>query len=571
MKTTFTRRVVAATAAAGLLLVGVPALAPANAASSACGLGKTCEGSLAGPLGASPYTIQMPKKFNGTVLVYSHGYRIGTPIPAALAVPLGFDKDPAYDQISFPLFKESLGSDVAYIGSNRADVGPSDVVEKNLLAKGYALAGTGYARQGWAAAEGLEANQNLLKAIDKGAIKGVKKTLLWGSSLGGLIAATTAERTPGSVDGLLPMCGVLAGPEQAFGSAMSVLYSWKSLIAPSLKVANYSGYTEALTDLGTVLTTLQKVSGDTSLVSSVGYPVAQANLLAGLLGGLPTKSQAFDGQTLNPFADSQGTAAAIAGGYSFVSAGQSSAAAMLQNVGGAAALGILGRYELEQRIRLTAGILPAQNANFNSNVKVSYSRLLTQEQRGEFGDTLNASTVMPNLMNAMLATLDSTKGSTSARFVASPKAVKAVRALPAPTGKYVAPTLMLSTQYDPIVPAGNTQWYFDRVSASAKKKGASSSVAQYYTEPPLKGWEVYDEGAKGPNAAASTAAATSGVGHCNFAIKNGVQITNAVKGLELLVKGASPKVVNRLMWKTPGVIADEFFEPERLKRPDLAK
>ena len=563
------RRATAAVAAAALALVAIPTVAaPANAA-GACGLGQTCEGSLPGSLGSSPYTIKMPKKFNGTVLVYSHGYRIGTPIPQAIAVPLGFDKDPSYDQISFPAFQASLGSDVAYIGSNRAAVAPSDAVEQNLLAKGYALAGTGYAAQGWATPEGVEANENLLDAIDKGAIRGVRKTMLWGSSLGGLIAATVAERNPNQVDGLLPMCGVLAGPEQAFSTAMSVLYTWKSLVAPSLKVANYSGYPEALADLGTVLSTLSTVSQNSSLVSSVGFPVAQANLLAGLLGGLPTKSQAFDGETLNPVAINQGTAAAIAGGYSFVSAGQSSAAAMLQNVGGAAALGILGRYELEQRIRLTAGIPAGQNANFNDNVNVSYSRLLSPEQRGEFGDTLNATTVRENNLNTMLAVLDSTRGNAAARFPANPKAIKAVRALPAPTGKFTVPTVLISTQYDAIVPAGNTQWYYDRLAVSAKKtKGA---VAQYYTEPPQGGWTVYDEGAKGPNAAASTAAATSGVGHCNFAINGGVQLTNSIRALEVLVRGGTPKAADRIMFKTAGVIPDEFFEPEPLKRPLRAR
>ena len=84
MKLTHTRRIVAAIATAGLVLVGTPALAPANAA-SACALGATCNGSFAGSLGNSPYEIRMPKKFNGTVLIYDHGYRIASPLPAAIA------------------------------------------------------------------------------------------------------------------------------------------------------------------------------------------------------------------------------------------------------------------------------------------------------------------------------------------------------------------------------------------------------------------------------------------------------------------------------------------------------
>jgi len=65
---------------------------------------------------------------------------------------------------------------------------------------------------------------------------------------------------------------------------------------------------------------------------------------------------------------------------------------MLQNVGGAAALGVMIRYDLEQKARLTAGIPADQSANFTDNVNVAYSKLLSDEQRGEFGDTLNAST-----------------------------------------------------------------------------------------------------------------------------------------------------------------------------------
>ena len=175
-------------------------------------------------------------------------------------------------------------------------------------------------------------------------------------------------------------------------------------------MANYTSYAQALTDLGTVLQTLQGVGNGTISVSSVGYPVAQANLLAGLMGGLPTVSAVYDGVTVNPAFGTLGTAAALAGGYQPASAGASSAAAMLQNVGAAAALGIMARYDLEQRARLVAGIPATESANFTDNVNVAYSKVLSDEQRGEFGDTLNASTVMPNLLNAMLAKLDASKG-----------------------------------------------------------------------------------------------------------------------------------------------------------------
>jgi pimeloyl-ACP methyl ester carboxylesterase len=194
----------------------------------------------------------------------------------------------------------------------------------------------------------------------------VKHIRAWGPSLGGLISQTLAERNPGKIQSVMPFCGAVAGPEQAFSTAMTVLYSWKSLIAPTLKVANYGSYAEALGDLGTVLKVLGGAA--TTPVTPVGYPLAQSNLLAGLMGGLPTKSSVYDGITVNPIIDvlaqnpaiGPGAApgAASAQGYSPVTAGASSAVAMLQNVGTAAALGILGRFDLEQRARLIAQIRP---------------------------------------------------------------------------------------------------------------------------------------------------------------------------------------------------------------------
>lgn len=573
MKTTFTRRIVAAISAAGLLLIGVPLAAGPAQAATACAAGSTCEGALTGSLGSTAFTIKMPTEFNGTVLMYSHGYRISTPIPAALAVPLGLAASPSYQKIAFPAFTPAFGTDVAYIGSGVADVAPNAQIAEKLLAQGYALAGVGYSRQGWAIAESVQANELLLKHVNAGAIKGVKKVMAWGDSFGGFTAATFTERNPGKVDGLMPNCAPLAGPEAAMNSAMTVLFTWKTLIAPSLRVANYTSYAQALTDLGTVLQTLGAVGSGTLSTSAVGYPIAQANLLGGLMAGLPTASPVYDGITQNPAFATLGTAAALAGGFQPASAGASSAAAMLQNVGAAAALGVMVRYDLEQKARLTAGIPTTQSANFTDNVLVSYTDLLSDEQRGEFGDTLNATTVLPNALNAMLAKLDSSKGDAASRFPANPAAVKAIRALPAPKGVHTVPTVMVSTTYDPVVNPGNQDFYFKKLAATAKAKGTSPVAGQYYTVPPADGWTQFQPGAKGPDAAASAALATSGVGHCNWAEAGGNQIVYGVSALNRMVNNPTPKGVksaNQLMWGTVGVNGDGFFEPPALKRPKLA-
>ena len=576
MKFTFMRRGVAAVAAASLVTIGAPVVASASAA-DACAAGATCEGVLSGSLGDSPFEIQMPQNFNGTVLLYSHGYRIGTPLPAALATPLGLNTG-AYKAINYPAFAAAFGSSVAYQASNEATVAPSDTVAQNLLAQGYALAGAGYARQGWASAEGVEAGENLIRHINSGAVPKTKKIMVWGDSLGGLISQTIAERNPGKIAGSLPSCGVLEGPLQAYSSAMTVLYSWKTLVAPNLKVANYTpgaaGYVEALTDLGTVLTLLGGAA--TTPVTPAGFPFAQSNLLAGLMAGLPTKSNVYDGLTQNPAFAQLGTLAALGGGYQPASAGASSAVAMFQNVGGAAALGILGRYELEMRVRTIGQLAPTENANFSDNVNVVYSKLLSDEQRGEFGDTLNATTVIADPLNSMLARLDSTVGSATARYPANPKAVAIVNALPAPKGVYKVPTLMITTTFDGIVPAGNTSAFMDKLTASYKKMNKKTrgnfKAAAFYTIPPEDGWTKFAPGGKAPDAALSIAAlGNSGVGHCVYTTD---QLLGAVRGLNAMVNAKTAKKVTsakRIVYAVPGVNNDRMYMGDPLKKPLRAR
>jgi len=574
MKMTWKSRTIAAIASAGLLLVGLPiASAPAQAA-TACALGETCNGALSGKLGDSPFQIRMPAKFNGTVLLYSHGYRFSGPIPAAFAGPtaLALSNSPAYTQISNPAFTAAFGSPVAYQANNNPEVAPSEIVARDLLAQGYALAGTGYARQGWAAAEGVEAGENLITYVRGGGIAGVKNVRVWGSSLGGLISATIAERNPGRVQSSMPLCGALAGPIQAFSNATTVLFTWKQLIDPTLKAVNYTpgplGYVEALSDLGKVLGTLGAAA--TTPVSKPGYPLAQANLLSGLMAGLPTKSSVYDGQTVNPAFAQLGTAAALAGGFSPSSAGASSAAAMFQNVGAAAALGILGRYDLEMRAREIAKIPATDSANFNDNVNVSYAMLLSPEQRGEFADVLNATTIMPNALNQMLGKLDSSLGNPSVRWPANPAAVLAIESLPAPKGNYSNPVVMVADTYDPATPDGNTGDYLDKLSASwtkAGSKGTFNAVA-YYTVPPADGWTKFAPGGKSPDAAASIIAlGNSGVGHCVFtagqllaAVSTWASITNAKTADQI-------KAANRRMWTVSGVNGDGGYVPTPLKKP----
>lgn len=587
MNKTFIRRSVASVASAGLLLVGIPLATPANAAVDACAPGATCEGNLAGSLGNSPYKIRMPEKFNGTVLIYSHGYRFGVPVPAAFAGALGLTTSPAYSPSTVPgLAAAGLGTDAVFVANNLAEVAPNDIIANNLLAQGYALAGTGYARQGWAVAEGVQAVEGMIRHVNSGAVKGTKRIVTWGSSMGGAISAAVAERNPKKVAGVMPLCGALADPEQLFSGSMTALFTWKSLVAPTLKIANYApgqaGYAQAMGDLGTVLGALGQISAGTlnpTSLSPVGFPYLQSNMLGALMAGLPTKSDVYDGQTLNPAIVTQfggNPSAASAAGFSPVSAGASTAVGMLQNIGAAAALGILGRLDLEQRARVALNLGPTDNANFNDNVGVRYSELLSPEQRGEFGDTLNANPAVPNLLNAMLARVDSTIGNTTFRYPANPAVVNWVRNIMPLKGTYNQPIVMMTTAYDPVTPEGNQGMYTTMVEASYKKLGKKAGlnkIVSVYTIPPEDGYTKFAPGGRAPDAAASVAANISGVGHCQFMkTDNGIQLTNAVTTLNRLMNAKTQKQVaaaRRLAYNTPGVNNDREYAPEPLKRPLL--
>jgi pimeloyl-ACP methyl ester carboxylesterase len=587
MKRTLMRRSIAVVASAGLVFVGIPlTTAPAQAQTEACALGATCDGVVSGALGDSPYQIRMPEKFNGTVMLFSHGYRFGVPVPAAFAGPtaLNLIGNPNYTATQVPGLAANFGTDTAFAGNNNPQVAPNEKVAANLLAQGYALVGAGYARQGWAVAEGVEAGENLIRLVNSGAVPRTKQIVTWGESMGGNISVVLAERNPKRVAGVLPLCGAFSGPVELFSSAMTALFTWKALATPNLKIANYAagpaGYAQAMGDLGTVLGALGQISAgqlNPQSLSPAGVPYLQANLLGGLMAGLPTKSAVYDGESLNPaiVTDFGGNpSAASAAGYSPVTAGASTAVAMLQNIGSAAALGILGRYELEQRARTALQLAPTDNANFNDNVPVRYSRLLSDEQRGEFGDILNASPLVPNLLNVMVDKLDASVGDTSFRYAANPAVVQFVRSLPSPKGTYSQPIVMMTTTYDPVTPDGNQGMLTNLLEASYKKQGRKAGlnkIVSMYTIPAEGGYTKFAPGGLTPDTAASLAANVSGEGHCQFMkLGDGVQLTNAVQVLNRMMNAKTQKQVaaaRRLGFNTPGVNNDRAYRPDALKRP----
>ena len=143
------------------------------------------------------WTIQMPRRWNGRLLLFSHGY---VPpdrpnLPAAAAI------DP--------------------------------VAGERLLARGYALAGSSYASTGWAVADAFADQEAVLRRF-RAEFGAPRATVAWGDSMGGLITAGLLQRHPRQFAGGLAMCGVLGGAVSFWNTSLDLAVVFKTLIAPRL-------------------------------------------------------------------------------------------------------------------------------------------------------------------------------------------------------------------------------------------------------------------------------------------------------------------------------------------------
>jgi len=193
------------------------------------------------PDGAT-YLIEVPSPWNGTLLLYSHGY-----------VARGSD-NPA------------------------RDVGKGDFATRAyLLAHGFALAGSSYANGGWALQEAIPDQLKTLDAFDA-QVGTPKRTIAWGHSLGGIITAGLLQTASKRFDAALPMCGVLAGGVATWNQGLDAAFAIQQLLAGNsgLQIVN-------ITNPGLNLFTALNV-----LANAQATPQGRARIaLAGALGDLP--------------------------------------------------------------------------------------------------------------------------------------------------------------------------------------------------------------------------------------------------------------------------------------------
>lgn len=150
---------------------------------------------LRGSIQGANYTISVPANWNGTLVLYSHGYVFSN---QPLLNPAPDSGDPATRAV--------------------------------LLQQGYALAGSSYSQNGWALQQAFHDQIALLNFFDQTCGRPAR-TIAWGHSLGGIITAGLIQLYPERFSAALPMCGVLSGGIGTWNQALDASFAFNVLLA----------------------------------------------------------------------------------------------------------------------------------------------------------------------------------------------------------------------------------------------------------------------------------------------------------------------------------------------------
>lgn len=376
--------------AAGLAAATLAAPATVAAADAIHASGTTANGQ---------WVLDVPPDFNGTLLVWSHGY---TFTPAT--------------------------------GSNA----PTAAVRDALLDDGFGLVGSTYAGGGvgWAVRDGVRAGVEAVGIAEAriGASR-VERVYAWGNSLGGLITQTLAEARPELVDGVAPLCGVLAGTNRNLDLALDVAVGVKRFFYPRLKLRGFRSREGAQANFD---------AASAAILVRLADPATQAASSGRMLGlaalmGTAAQTKTFSGTT---------TASAVS--------------AATESVLTALNYGTVGRYDIEQRV----------GGNPSRNVGTDYTLRVTPAATARF----TAWGFGAGLLRSYAQSLQ-TYGQ---RVVADKAARRAAAALGNPTGDLADPTVTMHTVHDPLVIVQNERVFLRRVAAN----GETGRLMQLYITPP---------------------------------------------------------------------------------------
>jgi pimeloyl-ACP methyl ester carboxylesterase len=523
---------VAGAALAASLLVAAPTVASANPVCDGKVPVQTCGGATSD---GAPYAMMVPANFNGTVYLYSHGYRPNVAIPAGI---------PGYG---------------GYTVTNTPQPGPNATVIGALLAKGYGVVGSGFARQGWNADSAIKTNVELVGLFKKQFTK-TTKVVAWGESLGGFITQALAEKHSDLFSAAAPLC-MASDVDPLMTMAGDALWGIKTFFDPTIKGGSYSagaaGYAEAMGDLVKVFTVIGSLQAAfaanpstpawpaTSKVPDAikAIPSRSALVMVALMAGIPMQSANFD-STSAP----AGLPASNALSFQLAI---NPAFAALQNVATAAALGVLAMYDLE----LQAG------GAFFDNTATDYAARVADEQFS-WASALSGTSGTAGLLSVLAA---------SPRAKANPAAVAKVKTLASHTGKIDIPTIVFTGVADPVTAAGNQQSVVDKYATywaekwvAARKAGdrkrPANNLLAIWNMPPEKYTKYTAAGAPDTSVPAAT-----GTNHCNFTNAQFMAIADLLAHASANGQHLSGGPLLTKLRKAGNMTYDRRYEAPRLK------
>jgi hypothetical protein len=181
-----------AAALAGATALALAGTAPARATTAASG---NFTGTLAN---GTTWVADVPANWNGTLLLYSHGFGPLTAVDA-----------------------------------------PDPGTQAALLARGYALAGSSYDPNGseWALDTAVSDQFGTLTAVEHTVLPSKpRQVLAVGSSMGGLVSALEAQVGAGRINGALTTCGIVAGGINLNEFQLDGEYAMAQLLLPGQQV-----------------------------------------------------------------------------------------------------------------------------------------------------------------------------------------------------------------------------------------------------------------------------------------------------------------------------------------------
>ena len=535
------KKKIALAATTALVAVGLVSVSSSAYAAPVCATANYVESCGGVTADGAKYAMMAPANFNGTVFIYSHGYRYAVDAPG-------------------------LGYSLATVQNNPVPAplpnnDPKDqTVIKYLLSQGYGIAGSTFKVQGWNANSAVATDEELISTF-KTKYPTTKKVIGWGESLGGFITQALAEKNPTLLSAAGLACPALGTVEAELNGAGDFLWGMKTFFDKTIKGHDYSagdtGTAEAMADISKIRGAAAELQA--SLTSGVwphnsaagtalaAIPPRSALLLIGLMAGIPLKSAHFDGTT--------GPGSKNSAAYTSFALAASPALAVLENGSQAAVLGVLATLDLERQ----------SGGPFYDNTKTDYAARVADDVQ-----TYNAALSGNTAIAGMLAFLNPANPA-APRFAATAAAQAEYAKQIKNSGTINIPTLTLTATSDPAVPAGNTQWLVDKYAeqlAAAKEKAAAAAVSTgKYVAPKTMFLPIWNhapvsytkfDSAGSPD---TSGAPATGTNHCNFTAKQWIGLADA-----LVIASTNGNVTPTLEMRTAarkagGVVDTTFVAP----------